>query len=51
MNKTTFPPPIFRSRVLAARLLAEMTGLVWMWDEFEKSGRFVLQKDTRTKLS
>jgi hypothetical protein len=42
MNKTTIPAPVFKRRVLAARMLAEMTGVRWVWDEFEVSGHFVL---------
>ncbi len=40
-HRASFPPPIFKSRVMRLRLLAESLGLRWVWDEFEVSGRYV----------
>jgi hypothetical protein len=48
-HSASFPPPVFASKVLRARLLGELKGLRWVWDEFEVSGRYVLPNSLQKK--
>jgi hypothetical protein len=41
-KRYTFPAPVFTSKVLRARLLFELSGLRFVWDECKR--KFVLTK-------
>ena len=45
-HKATFPEPVFKSRVLRARLLLKASGARWVWNEAK--GEYVLT-DERAK--